>query len=702
MKLVSVLAHAYVAVVAVSAKTIRQIVVDHYLSPWDTWPVTDVKGVVTVKGPEGIWIREVREQKKTEHHPKKKKPRLGLYVYGPNLAQDKNIATGDVIVVEGKVVANRTGPNDLPLTQIENAKLTKVTSHNYQFEPVELATKEHSPPSIQLSSLDHGNVYKMPFNRTRITRSNPKLKPKEFGMDFWQSLVSQYVIIKEPQAVGPPNEKGDTWIVGNWFTNKGPDNGVNERDGNPEAILIGAPLDGTINPKGTKMGDKLEAIKGVVTQSGGFYRILPLTKLNIVSSREPAVAPPSILVSEKHCEGITVASYNVVDLHRGDMKYVNAIASDIVNLMRSPDLIALQGINDDSGPLDDGVIDCKENLVALTNAIWEVSGRSANYSYTYINSPNNHNGGPPGTNLRNAYIYRPDILQLQSRDKVVRGSWNETTKVQYDTSKFILYRWLDLNPGFIDPTNRVWLDTPKPLFAAWEIVKSAEHKGDTSRTLFTLNLDLAPRAGSSSMHGDARPPPNAHQDQRIKQAHLVGKYMEKGFNEPLDYRPLERIVALGSFYDHGYGRPVHVFRHTSHLHNLSRKEKIKGIERYTHFRDGTAVEYDHMFVNKIPDRVYPNYTCVHANTWASNDGRTSTHDPIIAKINVLSIHMYSGSEVDRETLFLRPHGDVLNLGLRGPTRNRSDMDNADETQLYETSIDDLVKSNGCIEMRMNA
>jgi hypothetical protein len=40
-------------------------------------------------------------------------------------------------------------------------------------------------------------------------------------------------------------------------------------DSTPEAILIADPLDGSDNPKGTKLGDSLQDVTGVVTQALG-------------------------------------------------------------------------------------------------------------------------------------------------------------------------------------------------------------------------------------------------------------------------------------------------------------------------------------------------------------------------------------------------------------------------------------------------
>ena len=123
-------------------------------------------------------------------------------------------------------------------------------------------------------------------------------------------------------------------------------------DANPEAILIGSPLDGTRSPNGTLLGDNLEDITGVVTQAFGFYRILPLTSLKTTSSPQPPLPPPTELTSSGDCEGLTVGSYNVENLSP-ESATLNQIAADIVNYLQSPPLVAIQEIQDDNGPTND-------------------------------------------------------------------------------------------------------------------------------------------------------------------------------------------------------------------------------------------------------------------------------------------------------------------------------------------------------------
>lgn len=127
---------------------------------------------------------------------------------------------------------------------------------------------------------------------------------------------------------------------------------IESQDSNPEAILIGDPLDGSNNPKGTRLGDSLQDITGVVTQTFGNYVTLPLTALNVTGSAQPALPPPTTLVSGGSCRKLSVGSYNVENLSPKS-SHLTKIAAHIVDYLKTPDLVFLQEIQDNNGATND-------------------------------------------------------------------------------------------------------------------------------------------------------------------------------------------------------------------------------------------------------------------------------------------------------------------------------------------------------------
>lgn len=130
-------------------------------------------------------------------------------------------------------------------------------------------------------------------------------------------------------------------------------NADSEQDSNPEAVLVGSPLDRSRNPETTQVGDTLEDVTGIVTYAYGHYAILPLTGLNVTRTVEPATAPPTKLVSSGNCGGITVGDYNVENL-MPNTAHLKDVAVHIVDYLKTPDLMMIQEIQDDSGSSNNG------------------------------------------------------------------------------------------------------------------------------------------------------------------------------------------------------------------------------------------------------------------------------------------------------------------------------------------------------------
>ncbi|KAI1657400.1 endonuclease/exonuclease/phosphatase family protein [Daldinia decipiens] len=498
------LAASLFAVTGVSGQSIAQINGDRFLSPFNGHNVTNVTGTVTAKGPDGIWLRSIESSFNRRISD-------GLYVYGSALAKNTSITVGDVLVVDGKVSEYRSNKDYLYMTELASPKVGAILERGRKVEPIVIGKGAPSPPTKQYSGLDKGDVFAVPNNQSLISVENPLLEPESYGLDFWESMMGELVTIESPRAVGRPNQYGDIWVVGNWDTTG--DNGrtgltVSAADGNPEAIIIGSPLDGSKNPTDTKLGDKLQTITGVVYQAFGFYRILPLTNISVVESLAPEVAPPTSIVSEGTCKGITVGGYNIENFYAGDAAHVQAVAKHIVQSMRTPDLLAVQEIQDDSGETDDGTVSSDETLTALATAIQALSTTNVTYKYTYISPLNNRSGGAPGGNIRVAYLYRADRLRLRNP-----SPGNATT-----ANEVLPGPELKFNPGYIDPSNAAWTNSRKPLAAAWELVGSSSSNSSASKTLFTVNVHWGSKGGSSSLHGDARPPVNGGVEDRLAQA----------------------------------------------------------------------------------------------------------------------------------------------------------------------------------------
>jgi hypothetical protein len=96
------------------------------------------------------------------------------------------------------------------------------------------------------------------------------------------------------------------------------------------------------------------------------------------------------------------------------------IADHISTHLKTPDIMFLQEVQDNSGPTDDGVVDATVTLTNIVNSIQNFSGvlydfieispgisltiRGGDFSSVLSNVVNNQDGGEPGGNIRQAYL----------------------------------------------------------------------------------------------------------------------------------------------------------------------------------------------------------------------------------------------------------------------------------------------------------
>lgn len=202
-----------------SALTIQEINGNRYLSPYNGKEVTNVTGIVTAKSSAGVYIRSARRSCD-------RRVSDALYLYGSQLAGNASIAVGDQITVDGKVTEYRSADAYLYLTELSFPVVRAITKNVTQIKPLVIGKDTYKPPTEQFSSLDGGDVFAVPNNKTQISVANPVLDPEHYGMDFWESLSGELVTVRAPVAISKPSKYGETWVVGDW-----PTTGKNGRGG---------------------------------------------------------------------------------------------------------------------------------------------------------------------------------------------------------------------------------------------------------------------------------------------------------------------------------------------------------------------------------------------------------------------------------------------------------------------------------------
>lgn len=155
------------------------------------------------------------------------------------------------------------------------------------------------------------------------------------------------------------------------------------------------------------------------------------------------------------------------------------------------------------------------NLTLSTLAAAISAAGGPPYSFTDVVPVDDKDGGQPGGNIRTAYLYKPSLIRLYKPNP--GGSLDVNEVLDGPTLKY--------NPGRIDPANEAWTASRKPLAAQWEVISSKSSNKKTD-TFFTVNVHFGSKGGSSSLHGDARPPVNGGVQDRIDQSVVTANFVK--------------------------------------------------------------------------------------------------------------------------------------------------------------------------------
>ena len=109
-----------------------------------------------------------------------------------------------------------------------------------------------------------------------------------------------------------------------------------------------------------------------------------------------------------------MATYNVENLDPSDpQEKFDALAGAVVENLSSPDILALEEIQDDNGATDDGTVSADATLE-------EVHGRDRGrggpaYEARTVDPENKTDGGEPGGNIRQVFLFNPERVSFTDR-----------------------------------------------------------------------------------------------------------------------------------------------------------------------------------------------------------------------------------------------------------------------------------------------
>ncbi|MBH8565202.1 DUF11 domain-containing protein, partial [Nostoc sp. CENA67] len=563
-----------------------------HISPLNGQKVADAPGIVTVVKSNGFYLQDPNPDNDDRTSE-------AIFVF---TSSAPTVQVGDSVLVGGTVTEFRpggaSGANNLTTTEITSPTIVKLSSGNALPTATILGNGGRTIPT---SVIDNDTT-------SNIETGTTTFDPAQDGIDFYESLEGMLVQINNPVAVSPTNSFGEIWVLA--------DNGANAtgrtarggivisaNDFNPERIQIDDTLFSSGSSPQVNVGATFGTITGVVDYSFSNYEVLP-TSVTVTSNtltKEVTNLTPTT-------DQLTIATFNVENLDPGDSATkFNNLASRIVNNLQSPDIIALEEIQDNNGATNNGVVDASTTFQTLIDAIIAAGGPT--YEYRQINPQNNQDGGEPGGNIRQGFLFNPNRVQFVD----IPGGDTLTNTTVSDVNGVPT---LSASPGRIDPTNSAFTSSRKPLVGEFTF---------NGETVYIIGNHFNSKGGDQPLYGPNQPPTLTSVTQRQQQATVVKNFVQS----ILAIDPNANIAVVGDLNDFEFSNPVSTLE-SAGLTSLI--ETLPENERYTYNFEGNAQTLDHVLVSNSLLGKLDGYDVVHINSeFADQD---SDHDPSLARFNL--------------------------------------------------------------------
>ncbi|MGW7449664.1 lamin tail domain-containing protein [Kitasatospora sp. NPDC054795] len=556
------------------------------VSPLAGSAVSAVPGVVTAVGPNGFWYQDPQP----DNDPGTSE---GIYVYTSGAP---SVAVGDSVTVSATVSQFRPGgtggTTNLSITELTAPAVT-VVAHNAPLPAATLVGQGgRVPPSAVISGVTSGDVE---------TAGN--YQPATDGLDFWESLEGMRVEIDDAAVVGPTNKYGELSVVpqgSGTRTNRG---GIllQANDGNPERVVLGKALAPTPT---ANVGDTLTgATVGVLDYAFGNFTL----QVTATPTVTPGTTTPEVTAAPTAGQ-LAVATFNVENLAPSDpQSKFDGLAAGIVTNLRSPDLVALEEIQDNSGATSDGTVSATQTLAKLTAAVTAAGGPS--YSYREIDPVDGQDGGQPGGNIRQVFLYRTD-RGLSFTDRPGAGSTTADSVVNAGGTPQLAY-----SPGRIDPANAAFNSSRKPL--------AGEFRWN-GKPVFVIANHFNSKGGDQPLFGRYQQPAHPSESQRHDQATVVKDFTDR----ILAVDPKASVIVLGDLNDFEFSQTADILTAGGSLTDLPRTLPLP--ERYTYVYEGNSQVLDHILISGALAATAYSYDIVHINSEFST--QLSDHDPQVVRI----------------------------------------------------------------------
>ncbi|MEU9337517.1 endonuclease/exonuclease/phosphatase family protein [Streptomyces sp. NPDC048290] len=557
-------------------------------SPYVGQQVTGVTGIVTgVRGygSRGFWIQDPNP----DADPATSE---GVFVFTSSVPR---VAVGDAVTVSGTVteyVPGGASSGNQSLTEITRPTVTVDSSGNAV--PAATVIDRRSVPSRYAPAGDpaaNGSVNALP------------LQPKKYALDYYEALEGMNVQVSDARVVGATDPYTELWVTVKPRENRGASGGTvygsytAQNTGRLQIQSLGAVAD---FPK-ANVGDTLTGTTAGpldYNQFGGY---------TLVAHRLGALEQGGTereTTDKQRRDELAVATYNVENLDPSDTTF-EAHAAAIVHHLQSPDIVSLEEIQDDNGATNNGTVTAGQTLKKLTDAIVAAGGPA--YQWRSIDPVNNADGGEPGGNIRQAFLFNPERVSFTDRAGGDATTATGVTKVRGKAA-------LTASPGRVDPANTAFTSSRKPL--AGEFVFRGE-------TVFVIANHFNSKGGDQALTSQFQPPVRSSETQRHQQATVLNAFVK----DILAKQRSADVIALGDINDFEFSETVDILEGDGEL--WSAVKSLPKSERYSYVYQGNSQTLDQILISPSIRHRHFEYDSVHIN--AEFHDQISDHDPQVLR-----------------------------------------------------------------------
>ncbi|MCX5389972.1 endonuclease/exonuclease/phosphatase family protein [Streptomyces sp. NBC_00094] len=560
------------------------------VSPLVGKQVTGVTGIVTgvrTYGSRGFWIQDTE----ADANPATSE---GLFVFTSSVP---TVAVGDAVSLNGTVTEYVPGgltSGNQSLTQISKPVITVVSKGNPVPAPVTISA--WSVPDTYAPEGDPaaaGSINGLP------------LDPETYALDYYESLEGTNVRIGSSRVVGATDPYAELWVTVKPFENDNRRGGTvygsytSQNTGRLQIQSL-TPLAQQPFPK-ANVGDVLTGTtEGPLdfNQFGGYT----LTARTLGTVEDNGLERET--TDRQHKNELAVATYNVENLDPSDpQEKFDALAKAVVDNLASPDILALEEIQDNNGAKNDGTVAADQTVKKFTDAIVAAGGPA--YEWRSIDPTNNKDGGEPGGNIRQVFLFNPERVSFTDRAGGDAATGTAVTGTKGHAA-------LTLSPGRIDPANTAWESSRKPL--AGEFV----FRG---RTVFVIANHFGSKGGDESLVSHHQPPNRSSEAKRLLQAQAVNAFVK-------DIIAVEKqadVLVVGDINDFEFSGTTQALTDGGALYPAVKS--LPRAERYSYVYQGNSQVLDQILTS--PGVHHFEYDSVHVNAeFADQD---SDHDPQVLR-----------------------------------------------------------------------